>query len=225
MAEHQPGQAKSAELRAMLIAQDARSMRGSLGRFLLGLGWCLLALLIWATFFTFVFDLFFRGAWIGWRGWFVIGLVVIVGMLVWRETRTLAEDTYDPGGLTESLPPTGDRSTPAVQPGSFLSKLMWGPPAMLAGFRGITGMRTRRQAAVFDRAVTLLFDLAAEPGRLGVQTVLHPPEDMTTFAAAVDWLEANDWIGRSTDGAALWLSTIGQKRLVDRKLMGSEGVQ
>ncbi|HEY2588843.1 MAG TPA: hypothetical protein VGI81_24080 [Tepidisphaeraceae bacterium] len=224
MTEQQPGQTKSVELRAMLIAQDVRSMRGSLGRFLLGLGWCLLALIIWATFFTFIFDLFFSGAWIGWRGWFIIGLVVIVGVLVWRETRTLAADTIDKAGLTEEIPRTGDESVTPMH-GSFLSKLAWGPPAMVAGLRGILGMRTRRQAAVFDRAVVLLFDLAAEPGRVGVNHVLHPPEDMTTFAAAVDWLDANDWIGRSTDGAALWLSTIGQKRLVEGKLMGTEGLQ
>lgn len=221
MTEQQPGQAKSAELRAVLIAQDARSLRGSMGRFVLGLGWCLLALIIWATFFTFVFDVFFNGAWIGWRGWFLIGLIVIVGVLVWRETRALAEDTTNTGGLTESIPRTGDESIAPVQPGSFVSKLLWGPPAMVAGLRGILGMRTRRQAAVFDRAVVLLFDLAAEQGRTGVNNVLHPPEDMTTFAAAVDWLEANDWIGRSTDGAALWLSTIGQQRLVERKMIGS----
>lgn len=195
-------------------------MRGSMGRFVMGLAWCLVAMLIWATFFTLVFNLLFGGSGIGWRGWFVVGLLLIVGLLIWLETRVIATEALDTKGLTESIPPAVDDYALPVKPGSLASKLAWGPPALLTGFRGIRGKRTRRQEAVFDRAVILVFDLAREPGRVEVKQVMRPPEDMMALAAAVDWLEANDWIGRSTDGGSLWLSTVGQKRLVERKLTG-----
>jgi hypothetical protein len=229
MTEQQPGRDKAGELREMLIAQDARSMRGSLGRFLLGVGWCLVAVFVWATFFTLLFNALFGGSGIGWRGWFVLGVVVLIGILVWLEMRALSSDTLLARSTEDEAaaasPPATPPGAPAdyampVRPGSPLAKLVWGPPAVLAGFRGVRGKRTRRQEAVFDRAVVILFDLAREPGRVGVQYLMHPPEDMAAFAAAIDWLEAHDWIGRSTDGASIWLSTLGQKRLVERKLMG-----
>lgn len=223
MTEPQPGRDKAAELRAMFIAQDARSMRGSMGRFVLGLGWCLVAVFVWATFFTLLFDALFGGSGIGWRGWFVLGVVVLVGILVWLEMRALSSDTLLARSADDesATPPTAreDYAMP-VSPGTPLYKLVWGPPALLSGLRGVRGKRTRRQEAVFDRAVVLLREIAGEPGRVEVKQLMHPPEDLATFAAAVDWLEAHDWIGRSTDGGSLWLSTLGQKRLVDARLTG-----
>ena len=194
------------------------SVRGSLGRFLLGLGWCILAVLVSATFFTLLFNALFGGSGIGWRGWFLLAALVLVVVIFWLERRIRA---------AEATPLTGENSPAEVSAedyaiptplGSLGDKLVWGPPAMLSGFRGVRGKRTRRQEAVFDRAVVLVFDLARQPGSIGVKALMRPPEDMTIFGAAVDWLEANDWIGKSTDGTALFLSTLGQERLVERNL-------
>lgn len=220
MTEQQPAGGKAAELRTILIRQDARSLRGSLGRFLLGLGWCIAAVIIWAIFFTILFNALFGGSGIGWKGWFLVGLLLLAGLLVWLERRVKTAEaaaTAIPAGLA----PAGaeDYAIP-IAGGSLGSKLVWGPPALLSGFRGVIGRRTRRQETVLDRAVLLVFDLARQPGSNPIKAVVHSPEDMTIFGSAVDWLEANDWIGRSTDKSALFLSTLGQKRLVENNLMG-----
>jgi hypothetical protein len=215
MTQQQTGQNKAAQLRAVLVAQDVRSIRGSLGRFLLGLGWCLLAVFIWATLFTLLFDALFGGSGIGWRGWFVVGVLALAGLIFWLERRVImAEAAGTPGAPTG---PSGDYALPAG-PGGWLPRLVWGPPAMLAGFRGLRGKRTRHQEAVLDRAAVLVLDLNHEPGSVPAKAVLHPPEDMNVFGAAVDWLEANDWIGQSTDRTLLFISTLGKKRLVERGL-------
>lgn len=230
MTQQQSGRDKSAELRAMLIAHDVRSLRGSMGHFVLGVAWCLVVVFVWATVFTLVLDALFGGSGIGWRGWFVVAVLALVGLLAWMEMRAMASDTLLAQAADESgeegeataagTAPLAEDYPMPISRGSPLYKLVWGPPAVLSGLRGLRGKRTRRQEAAFDRAVVLLFDLAQEPGRIEIKRLMHPPEDLATFATAVDWLEANDWIGRSTDGGSLWLSTLGQKRLVDAKLMG-----
>lgn len=220
MTEGKPVADKAAQLRALLVQQDARSFRGSLGRFLLGLGWCILAVLVFATFFSLLFNALFGGSGIGWSGWFLVAALVLGAVIVWLERRVRA---------AEAMPQTGERDPASVSAddyaiptplGSMGNMLVWGPPAMLSGFRGVRARRTRRQEAIFDRAVVLVFELARQLGSIGVKALMHPPEDMTIFGAAVDWLEAHDWIGKSTDGSALFLSTLGQKRLVEQKLTG-----
>lgn len=218
MTQQATGQSKAAQLRAVLVAQDVRSIRGSLGKFLLGLGWCVLAVLVWATLFTLLFDALFGGSGIGWRGWSVVGVIALAGLIFWLERRVMAsESAVTTGSSTVPTAPGGDYALPAG-PGGWLPRLVWGPPAMLGGFRGLRGKRTRHQEAVLDRAAVLVLDLAREPGSVPAKDVLHPPEDMNVFGAAVDWLEANDWIGQSTDRTSLFISTLGRKRLVERGL-------
>lgn len=212
MTQQQAGQNKAAQLRAVLLAQDVRSIRGSLGKFLLGLGWCLLATLIWATLFTFVLG------GMGWRGWFLVGLILLGVLIFWLERRVMMRESGASPAVTEGASPVADDYDLPAGPGGLLPRLLWGPPAMLAGFRGLRGKRTRRQEAVLDRAALLVLDLAREPGSVPVMDVLHPPEDMNVFGAAVDWLEANDWIGQSTNRTSLFISTLGKRRLVERGL-------
>lgn len=217
-AEQSSGGARQARLRALLVSDDSRSFRGSMGRFLLGLGWCILAVLIWATFFSLVLNALFGGSGIGWSGWFFLGALLLAVLIFLLERRLRAAEA-GVASPPQGVAPSGAEDYAIPAPGGSLgSKLVWGPPAMLSGFRGVLGKRTRRQEAIFDRAVVLLFDLAKHQGSNPIQAVVHPPEDLTIFAAAVDWLEAHDWIGRSTDKSALFLSTLGQKRLVERDL-------
>lgn len=220
MTTGQPVGDKAAELRALLVREDARSVRGSLGRFLLGLGWCILVVLISATFFTLLFHALFGGSGIGWSGWFLLAALVLAATIVWLERRVRAAEAKPLTGETNPTTISAEDYAIPTPLGSIGDKLVWGPPAMLSGFRGVRGKRTRRQEAIFDRAVVLVFDLARQPGSIGVKALMHPPEDMGVFGAAVDWLEVHDWIGKSTDGTALFLSTLGQKRLVERKLVG-----
>jgi hypothetical protein len=218
MTELQSGSSKAAQLRAVLIKQDSRSMRGSLGRFLLGLGWCVLAVFAAATVVAVVLNAVFGGSGIGWRGWFTVFFLGMAGLLFWLQRRARTTDAAVASGAGDAVAVSRVEQALLPPPGASVSRLVWGPPALLAGFRGVVGARTRKEEAVFDRAVVLVFDLAREPGSIAVKGVLHPPEDLTVFGAAVDWLEANDWIGQSTDGSSVFISTLGQQRLVERKL-------
>ena len=217
MTEQQSGRSKPAELRAVLVKLDVRSIRGSLGQFLLGLGWCFLAVFILATVIALLLNTLFGNSGLGWRGWFALFFVAMAALLGWlyirQRGRGAADAVADEG-------PAMSRFEAMLSPdvGKRIPRLVWGPPAVLSGLRGLLGARTRREEAVFDRAVVLVFDLAKEPGSVRVKAVVHSPEDMSIFGAAVDWLEANDWIGRSTDGSAVFISTLGQQRLVERNL-------
>lgn len=219
MTEQQSGRSKPAELRAILVKQDVRSIRGSLGQFLLGLGWCFLAVFILATVIALLLNTLFGNSGLGWRGWFALFFVAMAALLGWLYIRQRARGAAD--AVSDNTPAVS-RFEAMLSPdvGKRIPRMIWGPPAVLTGLRGLLGDRTRREEAVFDRAVVLVFDLAKEPGSVGVKAVVHFPEDMSIFGAAVDWLEANDWIGRSTDGSALFISTLGQQRLVERSLKG-----
>jgi hypothetical protein len=219
MTEQQPAGGKAAELCAILVKQDARSIRGSLGRFLLGLGWCILAVLVWATFFTLLLNALFGGSGIGWTGWFFLGALLLAALIVLLERRVRAAESAGVPPVQGAAPAGAEDYAIPAPGGSLGQKLVWGPPAVLSGFRGVRGNRTRRQEAVFGRAVVLVFDLARQPGSNPIKAVVHPPEDLSIFGSAVDWLEAHDWIGQSTDKTALFLSTLGQKRLVENNLM------
>jgi hypothetical protein len=217
MTEQQAGRSKPAELRAILVRQDVRSIRGSLGRFLLGLGWCFLAVFMLATVIALLLNTLFGSSGLGWRGWFALFFVGMAALLAWLYIRQRTRGAADPVGTEE---PAVNRFEALLSPdvGKRIPRMVWGPPALLTGLRGLLGMRTRSEEAVFDRAAVLVFDLAKEPGSVGVKAVVHSPEDMSIFGAAVDWLEANDWIGQSTDGSSVFISTLGQQRLVERNL-------
>jgi hypothetical protein len=217
MTEQQSGRSKPAELRAILIKQDVRSIRGSLGRFLLGLGWCFLAVFILATVIALLLNTLFGSSGLGWRGWFGLFFIGMAALLAWLYIRQRARGATDAAAEAR---PALSRFEAMLSPdvGKRIPRLVWGPPALLTGLRGLLGKRTRPEQAVFDRAVVLVFDLAKEPGSVGVKAVVHSPEDMSIFGAAVDWLEANDWIGQSSDGSSVFISTLGQQRLVERNL-------
>jgi hypothetical protein len=219
MTEQQSGRSKPAELRAILVKQDVRSIRGSLGRFLLGLGWCFLAVFILATVIALLLNTLFGSSGLGWRGWFAVFFVGMAALLGWLYIRQRARGAVV-AASPDSAPIRGFEAFLSPDVGKRIPRIVWGPPALLTGLRGLLGMRTRREEAVFDRAVVLVFDLAKEPGSIGVKAVVHSPEDMNIFGAAVDWLEANDWIGQSTDGSSVFISTLGQQRLVERNLKG-----
>ena len=196
----------------LLREEDKVSLAGSLGRFLKGLGICFVLGLIFATVMTVLFDSLFENPWIGWKGWFLIYVVVTGGLLAWRERGPVIVDLEKARESAASVPAT----SPIAK---YTSMVIWGPRAVVEGFRGMRGRWMPQQNAVFDRAAILVLELALTDGGLPVKEVVHPPEDMVTFGQAVDWLDANQWVGQASEGGSLWLSTVGRKRLVEKKLM------
>ncbi|HSU69749.1 MAG TPA: hypothetical protein VLJ39_22890 [Tepidisphaeraceae bacterium] len=216
MTAQPPAPDRQSQLRTLLLVQDASSLAGSLGSLLLGAAWCfgvgiVIASLLW----------FMLGNWLGWRAWFTIYVVLLVPLLIWLERRSREDYLGNAVGDIDPNPSSRgeyemNRGRLAV--GMSASALVWGPRSMIDGFRGVRGRRTLTQRALFDRAATMIFDLARVDGSVPVKSIMHPPEDMKVFGSAVDWLERHDWIGKATNGDSFWLSSIGRKKLVEHNL-------
>lgn len=207
-------------VRAMLLEHDAGSMHGSLGGLLRGAAVCLALGIVLAILFA----LAPGTSAIGFKWWFLIYVLVVVALLFWYDrrplTQSLAEARREAGA---GLPHV--ESADAGGGGSPLSSrlLSWGPGPLVAGLRGVRGRRNPREIKAFERASVLVLDLAKVDGGVPLKELLHPPEDMQAFGHAVDWLESNDWIGKSTDGNSLWLSSTGRRKLVSRNLAPKPG--
>src|SRR5687768_18566904 len=68
-------------------------------------------------------------------------------------------------------------------------------------------------------------DLAGQTGGVELRQAMRRPEHTPTFMAAVDWLDKNDWLGRSADRTRIWLSSAGRKKLArsEERRVGEEG--
>jgi hypothetical protein len=220
MTEQQPGRDRNKELRTMLQIQDSASLAGSLGKFLMGMGWCLVVGLVFATLIYGILESLTGSAWIGWWGWFGLYVLILVPLLILQERRGREDYLLNAVDGTDSASSRGEyeMNKMRLQVGVYASMLVWGPRALLDGLRGMRGRRTLLQEKLFDRAVILVFDLARHDGGVEIKHLLHPPEDMKAFGDAVDWLDAHDWIGKATAGGSMWLSSLGRKRLVERGL-------
>lgn len=225
MAERQPNPDKLDELRTLLQLQDSASMAGSMGKFLMGLGWCFVVGLIFATLMTGILDSLFGSSLIHWWGWMGVYILILVPLLIWHERRNRQDYLVNAVEGTDPAGPSSrgeyEMNKARLTVGIYASMLVWGPRALLDGLRGVRGRRNVVQRALFQRAAVLVLDLSQYDGGIEVKHLIYPPEDMKVFGAAVDWLDAHDWIGQATAGGSMWLSTIGRKKLVERGLQRS----
>jgi hypothetical protein len=205
------------EVHAMLRLHDATSMNGSLGRFLKGLGVCLAGGIVLAT----LLDVFFNGLGIGWWGCFLGYLIVLTGLLIWQERRTVKDYLSGPLQVIDlNLPASEQRRSGPLSPQmrKVVSTIFWGPLAMIDGFRGLRGQRSPLQEAAFDRAAVIVLDLTKVDGGVEIKELLNPPEDMPIFGSAVDLLSTHGWIGKSSDGRSMWLDSYHRKKLAEKRL-------
>jgi hypothetical protein len=155
---------------------------------------------------------------LGWTGWFWLYVLVLVPLIIWYERK------YRRDHMLEAVLSVDPNQSPWANSASsqmgllaagVTSVLFWGPRGLVDGLRGMIGRRTVVQSAVIDRAVLLVPDLNAYPGRVEVKKLIHPPEEMQIFAQSVDMLDALDLIGKSKEGDSLWLSSTFRQKLVD----------
>lgn len=201
---------------AMLRLQDAGSLAGSLGKLLMGAGVCFAVGLLFASFMTGILYALFGSSGIGWSGWFLVYLIVIVPLLIWQERRSrenYLENAIDRVDPNPSSYGESRLNRISIWVGVVASWLVWGPRALIDGSRGIRGRHSMARQAVFERASLLVADLALSPGGVGIKQLLHPPEDMRAFGTAVDMLDTHGWIGKSSDGGSLWLSSTVRAKL------------
>lgn len=188
----------------MLIAEDRTSLAGSLGKFLYGLAWCLGVGFLLATVLWFAID------GLSWIAWFGIYLAILIPILLVHEMRS--RKTYVVASLNEE-PDSGSMVT--AEKNQIISLLTWGPRQLLDGLAALRGKRSSDFNTRFKRAAQAVVDLGKYSGGIEVKAIMHPPENMPVFLSALDWLDKHDYIGRSSDGERLWLSSIARKKLTE----------
>ena len=164
-------------------------------------------------------------SWIGWSGWFLVYLLVLVPLLIWHERRSREDYFADSLGSVDPSPSSRgeyEMNKAGIAVGMYAALLVWGPRALIDGLNGLRGRRTLGQQAVFDRATVLVLELAKVDGGVPIKELLNPPEDMQVFGSAVDMLDRHDCIGKSTDGRSLWLNSTYRRKLNERKLKLSQ---
>src|SRR5688572_15988248 len=90
------------QVQDLLREEDSRSMAGSLGLLLAGIGVCLFMGIIVASVIWFVLWQLFDRTFIGWAGWYLVYLLALVPWLAWQDRRNRAD--YISESLTSADP-------------------------------------------------------------------------------------------------------------------------
>ncbi len=203
-------------VRQMIRIQDMNSMAGSLGKLVIGGGVCLGMGIVVASLITLCLYSLFATTLIGWWGWLFLYLLVLVPLLIWHERRSRGDYIADALLLGDSTPSSRTQhelNRAGLQVAAYAAMLAWGPRALIDGIHALRGQRSMSQHVVFDRAALLVADLSQKDGGILIKQLLHAPEDMQVFGSAVDLLDTHGWIGKSTDGKSLWLSSTFRQKL------------
>ena len=221
------------KIQDLLREEDARSFTGSLGTFLSGLGTCLVGGFVFATVMWLATGFFTAedaAPLVGWRSWFGVYLVAVAVIIFLRERRSHGKQTVESFSQSDhdadADVSTSTTPVPVQAVASAWGTLMkWGPQSVLEGFAGLRGKWTARQQAMFKRAAQVLVTLVKYDGAVGFKYVVRPPEDMRVFFDAIGWMEKNMWVGRSSDGERIYISSPGKQKLAARDLIPKSQVK
>jgi hypothetical protein len=214
----QPSSPLAGEVARIIRLSDASSFAGSMGKLLLGLCVCVAAGFLLATAIVAILWNLFGTTLIGWTGWFLLYVLVLVPAIIWYERKFRENYILDAAVSADPSPSSRGEfrlNNFNILTGAVSSLMVWGPRGLVDGIRGMFGRRTVFQNAVLDRAVLLVLDLNVSSNRVEIKKLIIPPEDMKIFAQAVDMLLALDLAGRSTDGTSLWLISTFRQKLQD----------
>ena len=155
---------------------------------------------------------------IGWWGWYFVFLLCMAPLLFWEERRSrggyLADRVTDfsPGASSG-----GEYDVQNVQAAAavYTDMLLWGPRAILAGVATLRGEQQVQRTDRYDRAAIVIRRLLQDDNALLVGQLLQPGEKMDDLRPTLRWLDHHDYIGNSSDGQRVWLSTDARKSMVD----------
>lgn len=152
------------------------------------------------------------------RFWFWLFLFASIPLIVWQERRsrsgffTLAQPdvdlTRDRDNLGEYLLERSKSNATAIIDG-----LLWAPRAMVAGFRALRGTHSPGLDLVLPEAADLLTLMLTLDGGVKIKDLAPPGQDPMQLMPTLKWLDAHDYIGTSTRGDRVWISTFAKKRL------------
>src|SRR6185437_3275830 len=100
---------------------------------------------------------------------FGVYLLVLVPYLIWQERRSRDDYLSDAMRSIDGEPLSRgehELDMARLEIAIYATWLVWGPRAVVDGIRGMRGLRTATQHAVFDRAGALVVRLSKAAGRV-----------------------------------------------------------
>ena len=154
----------------------------------------------------------------GFSAWLLLYVIALVPLMIWQERRTRGgfftfaqpdvDLTRDRDNMGEYLLERSKANANAVVEG-----FLWAPRAIFAGIRALRGIREPGLDLVLPEAADLLTLLLSLDGGVKIKDLAPPGEDPMQLMPTLKWLDAHDYIGISTRGDRVWVSTFAKKRL------------
>jgi hypothetical protein len=201
-----------ARMLAELQQQYALRTGGGAIMILAGAGVILVAGVVLVSVLCFILWTWFETTWIGWFGWFFVYLLGM-GIVMFREYKKSNVSFYDvetpdidnPGDADSFGEYQMDRVSAG---GAWMAHVvMWGPRALLNGITTVTGNQPTRFRGLLARAAQVVVQLYRSPDAMEIKKLVQLGENPARFREVLKWLDDNDYIGLSTDGKRVWLSS------------------
>jgi hypothetical protein len=152
------------------------------------------------------------------RFWLIVYALFVVPLLIWQERRTrggfftLAAADVDLRRDPDSIGEYYLQRTQAHAV-AFTEALLWGPRAFLAGLRSLRGIRETGLDLVLPEAADTLTLLLSMDGGVKIKDLVAPTDDPMRLMPVLKWMDQHDYIGISSKGDRVWVSSIAKKLL------------
>ncbi len=159
-------------------------------------------------------------------GWFCVLVLLLLPYLITLERRTRGNfwsDSIMNSGLDYGNPSSvGDyyHQRGAATIFFYVEMLLIGPRMLIGGYNRFRGVDPVRFNQLIERSATLIRDLASAGGSCAVEKLVHPGEPVVNVLRIVERLDKQEWVGRSTDGRRVWLSSRAKADLMKWKIAG-----
>lgn len=152
--------------------------------------------------------------------YFALYVVVVLAFLLFRERQTrgmffsfAASDVdlrRDPDNSAEYLL---ERSRTHLS--TLFEYARWPARAIIAGYRGLRGIRATSLDAILPEAADVLTRMLAYDVGIKLTELAPPGTDPAQMMPILKWLDTHDYIGFSTRGDKVWVSSPAKKRFVE----------
>ena len=159
-------------------------------------------------------------------GWFCVLVLLLLPYLILLERRTRGNfwsNSIINSGLDYGNPSSvGDyyHQRGAATLFFYVEMLLIGPRLLIGGVNRLRGVDPVRFNQLIERSASLIRDLAAAGGSCAVEKLVQRGEPLVDVLRIIERLDKQEWVGRSTDGKRVWLSTRAKADLMKWKIAG-----
>lgn len=156
----------------------------------------------------------------GIRAWLVVYILLVVPVVVWVDRRarsgffSLMSADVD---LTRDVDNNGDYllQRSAAHATSVMNVLMFGPRAFIAGLHALRNVPLRGLELVLPEAADTLTLMLSIDGGVKIAALAAPGADPLSLMPVLKWLDLHDYIGISSKGDRVWVSSPAKKRFAE----------